>query len=206
MIKIWGRKNSINVQKVLWCCDELEIPYQRIDAGAQAGDVDTEAYRKLNPNGLIPTIEDGEFVLWESNTILRYLATKYSSGGIWPSNPEKRALADRWMDWQLGTLWVEMRPMFIQLIRHSPDQRDQSVIDAAFEKTLAAMKILDNHLSDNQYVAGDTFTIGDIPVGVVAYRWMSLPIERPALANLEAWYARLGSRQTYRQHVMLPMS
>ena len=206
MIKIWGRKNSFNVQKVLWCCDELRIPYQRIDAGAQAGDVDTTAYRKLNPNGLVPTIEDGDLVLWESNTILRYLASKYSCENIWPTNSETRALADRWMDWQLGTLWIDMRPMFIQLIRHIPDQRDQSLIDSAHIKSLAAMQILDKHLGDNQYVAGDNFTIGDIPVGAVTYRWMSLPIERPALANLEDWYARLGNREPYRHHVMVPMS
>lgn len=206
MIKIRGRKNSINVQKVLWCCDELEIPYQRIDAGAQAGDVDTAAYLALNPNGLIPTIEDGDFVLWESNTILRYLANKYASSNIWPTNPEARALADRWMDWQLGTLWVEMRPMFIQLIRHNENQRDQSIIDSAYQKTLAAMEILNLHLGDNQYVAGEEFTIGDIPVGAVTYRWMSLPIERPALDNLQAWHARLGNRDAYRQHIMLPMS
>jgi glutathione S-transferase len=206
MIKIWGRKNSINVQKVLWCCDELEIPYQRIDVGVEAGDVDTTAYRQLNPNGLVPTIEDGELVLWESNTILRYLAGKYSSDKFWPTNAETRALADQWMDWQLGTLWVDMRPMFIQLIRHSPDRRDQSIIDTAYEKTLAAMKILDAHLGENHYVAGEGFTIGDIPVGAVTYRWMSLLIERPALANLEAWYARLGGREAYKKHVMLPMS
>lgn len=206
MIKVWGRKNSINVQKVLWCCDELEIPYQRVEAGAQAGDVDTVAYRKLNPNGLVPTLQDGNFVLWESNTILRYLGTRYSSGDIWPTNPETRSLADRWMDWQLGTLWVDMRPMFIQLIRHSPDHRDQRLIDTAYDKTLAAMKILDAHLGENNYVAGDNFSLGDIPVGAVTYRWMSLPIERPALANLQNWYEQLGKRSAFRQHVMLPMS
>lgn len=206
MIKIWGRKNSINVQKVLWCCDELGVPYQRIDAGVQAGDVNTAAYLKLNPNGLVPTIEDGNFVLWESNTILRYLASKYSSENIWPTNPETRALADRWMDWQLGTLWVDMRPMFIQLIRHSPDQRDQTLIDTAYDKTLAAMKILDAHLGEHEYVAGERFSLGDIPVGAVTYRWMSLPIERLVLANLQDWYERLGNRVAYRQHVMLPMS
>ncbi|NNE63150.1 MAG: glutathione S-transferase family protein [Gammaproteobacteria bacterium] len=206
MIKIWGRKNSINVQKVLWCCDELDIPYQRIDVGAQPGDVDTAAYRKLNPNGLIPTIEDGEFILWESNSILRYLASKYDDGNIWPTNPQARALADRWMDWQLGTLWVEMRPMFIQLIRHSPDHRDQSVIDMAYRKTLAAMKLLDAHLGNHHHVAGERFTLGDIPVGAVTYRWMALPIERPDLVNLQNWYSRLAHRSAYRQHVMQPMS
>lgn len=206
MIKIWGRRNSINVQKVLWCCDELGISFQRFDAGAQAGDLDTTAYRALNPNGLIPTIADDEFILWESNAILRYLAAKYAPVDIWPTNPQTRALADRWMDWQLGTLWVDMRPMFIQFIRQSPEERDQGIIDTAYEKTLTAMKILDRHLGENRYVAGEGFTIGDIPVGAVTYRWMSLPIKRPCLRNLEAWYAKLGNREAYRQHVMLAMS
>ena len=117
MIKIWGRNNSINVQKVLWCCDELEIPFERIDIGSQPGDVHSKTYRVLNPNALVPTIEDGEFVLWESNTIIRYLGSKYDSTDLWPSNPITRASADRWMDWQLGTLWIHLRPMFIELVR-----------------------------------------------------------------------------------------
>ena len=206
MIKIWGRKNSINVQKVLWCCDELKIPYQRVDAGLQPGDVDTPAYRALNPNGLVPTIEDGEFVLWESNAILRYLAAKHGVEPFWPTNLETRASADRWMDWYISTLWMHMRPMFIQMVRFTPDKRDQTIIDTAREKTLAALKILDAHLGENPYVAGAEFTIGDIPVGAAAYRWMSLPIERPVLSHVESWYARLGEREAYRQHVILPMS
>jgi len=206
MIKIWGRKNSINVQKVLWCCDELKIPYQRIDAGLQPGDLDTPAYRALNPNGLIPTIEDGKFVLWESNAILRYLAAKHGLDPFWPTSIETRALADRWMDWYIGTLWTHMRPLFIQLIRFTADKHDQTIIDTAKDKTLAALEILDTHLGSNLYVAGTEFTLGDIPVGAAAHRWMSLPIERPVLSNVESWYARLGEREAYRQHVMLPMS
>jgi len=206
MIKIWGRKNSINVQKVLWCCDELEIPYQRVDAGLQAGDVDTPAYRALNPNGLVPTIEDGKFVLWESNAILRYLAAKHGLDPFWPTDLETRASADRWMDWYISTLWMHMRPLFLQLIRCTADERDQTIIDTAKEKTLAALKILDAHLGSNPYVAGTEFTLGDIPVGAAVYRWMSLPVERPVLAHVESWYARLGKREAYRQHVMLPMS
>jgi glutathione S-transferase len=206
MIKIWGRKNSINVQKVLWCCDELNLVYQRVDMGLQNGDVDTPAYRAINPNGLVPTIEDGEFVLWESNTILRYLAAKYATGNLWPDSLETRAHADRWMDWHLSTLWMHMRPLFLQLVRCDPDQRDRSIIDESHGKTLDALKILDAHLGSNQYVAGNEFTIGDIPVGAATYRWMTLPIERPELPNLQAWYARLGEREAYRQHVMLPMS
>jgi len=206
MIKIWGRKNSINVQKVLWCCDELKIPYQRVDAGLQAGDVDTPAYRALNPNGLVPTIEDGKFVLWESNAILRYLAAKHGLDPFWPTNLETRASADRWMDWYISTLWMHMRPLFLQLIRCTADERDQTIIDTAKEKTLASMEILDTHLGSNPYVAGTEFTLGDIPVGAAVYRWMSLPVERPVLAHVESWYARLGKREAYRQHVMLPMS
>jgi len=206
MIKIWGRKNSINVQKVLWCCDELKIPYQRVDAGLQPGDVDTPAYRALNPNGLVPTIEDGKFVLWESNAILRYLATKHGTDPFWPTSPETRASADRWMDWYISTLWMHMRPIFIQLVRCRREERDQTIIDTGREKTLTALKILDAHLDTNPYVAGTEFSIGDIPVGAVVYRWMSLPIERPELPHVESWYARLGQREAYRQHVMLPMS
>ena len=206
MIKIWGRKNSINVQKVLWCCDEFKIPYQRVDAGVQPSDLDTSTYLALNPNGLVPTIEDGKFVLWESNAIVRYLAAKYGSENFWPTNPETRASADRWMDWHMSTLWTHMRPMFIQLVRNTPDKRDQTIIDAAQQNTLAALKILDAHLGANHYVAGAAFTIGDIPVGAATHRWMSFPIKRPALPHLEAWYARLGERHAYQQHIMLPMS
>ena len=206
MIKIWGRKNSINVQKVLWCCDELKIPYQRIDMGGQPGDVDTPAYRALNPNGLVPTIEDGKFVLWESNAILRYLAAKHGVEPFSPTNLETRASADRWMDWYISTLWMHMRPMFIQLVRFNAHQRDQAIVDAARDKTLAALKILDAHLGANPYVAGDAFTLGDIPVGAAVHRWMSFPIERPVLPHVESWYARLCEREAYRQHVKLPMS
>jgi glutathione S-transferase len=206
MIKISGRKNSINVQKVLWCCDELKIPYQRVDAGLQPGDVDTPAYRALNPNGLVPTIEDGKFVLWESNAILRYLAAKHGLDLFWPTNLKTRASADRWMDWYISTLWMHMRPLFLQLIRCTADERDQTIIDTAKEKTLAALRILDAHLGSNPYVAGAEFTLGDIPVGAAVYRWMSLPIERPVLPHVDAWYARLGEREAYRQDVMLPMS
>ena len=206
MIKIWGRNNSINVQKVLWCCDQLKIPYLRVNAGLQPGDVDTPVYRALNPNGLVPTIEDGKFVLWESNAILRYLAAKHGLDPFWPTNLEIRASADRWMDWYISTLWMHMRPLFLQLIRCTADERDQTIIDTAKEKTLAALKILDTHLGSNLYVAGAEFTLGDIPVGAAVYRWMSLPIERPVLPHVDAWYARLGEREAYRQDVMMPMS
>lgn len=206
MLKIWGRKNSINVQKVLWCCDELTIPYERIDAGAQFGVVDTPAYRKLNPNGLVPTIEDGDFVLWESNAILRYLAAKHGEGKLWPQDLRARADANRWMDWHMSVLWFHLRPLFVELVRRTPDKRDPKVIEGAQKKSMEAMKILEAHLTGRAYMVGADFTMGDIPLGCAIYRWMNLPIERPKLPHIDAWYERLKQRPAYRQHIMLPMS
>lgn len=206
MIKIWGRNNSINVQKVLWCCDELGLAYERIDAGAQFGVVDTPAYRKLNPNGLVPAIEDGGFVLWESNAIVRYLAAKHGAGKLWPQDLRVRADADRWMDWHMSVLWHSLRPLFVELVRRTPDKRDPKVVQAAHKATTDAMQILEACLSGRDYVAGADFTIGDIPVGSAVYRWMNLPVERVPLPRIDAWYGRLQQRPAYRRHIMLPMS
>lgn len=206
MIKLWGRSNSINVQKVLWCCDELGVPFERIEAGAQFGVVDTPAYRKLNPNGLVPVIEDGDFVLWESNAILRYLAAKHGAGGLWPQDLRVRADADRWMDWHTSVLWFNLRPLFVELVRRTPDKRDAKVVEGAHKKTADAMQILEAQLAGRDFVAGAGFTLGDIPLGCAVYRWMNLPIERPKLARLDAWYGRLQQRPAYRKHIMLPLS
>ncbi len=206
MIKIWGRKNSINVQKVLWCCDELGIFFERIDAGGQFGINNTPEYLALNPNGLVPTIEDGDVVLWESNTIVRYLAAKYGMGALCPQDLAKRAETDRWMDWQLGTLWLELRPVFIELIRKPPEQRHQNVIEAGSKKASKSVAILDSQLSKRAYITGAAFTMGDIPLGAAIYRWFTLDIKRPSFKNVEAWYARLQGRPAYKQHVMQPLS
>ncbi len=206
MIKIWGRKNSVNVQKVLWCCDELGIAYERIDAGGQFGINNTPAYLALNPNGLVPTIEDGNLVLWESNAIVRYLAGKHGLGSLCPEDPAARAQTDRWMDWQLTVLWPELRPVFIELIRKPPEQRDKNVIKAGCEKAGKAVAILDSQLGRRAFIAGSSLTMGDIPLGAAIYRWFALDIERPPFKNVEAWYARLQGRPAYKQHVMQPLS
>ena len=117
MLKIWGRNNSVNVQKVLWCCEELGLKYERLDAGGSFGVVNTPQYRALNPNGLVPTIEDGPFVLWESNAIVRYLTAKHSSGKLWPEDHKVRAEADKWMDWQNSMFWPAFRPLFWNVVR-----------------------------------------------------------------------------------------
>lgn len=206
MLKIWGRKDSSNVQKVLWCCGELEIPFERVDLGGAFGGNKEKPYLDLNPNGLVPTIQDGDFVLWESNSIMRYLVDKYRGGQLLPATPEGRADANRWLDWQLTTLGPAMVPLFWGLVRTPAEKRDPSAIQSAFDKSSKAWQLLDHCLANKPYVTGDAFTLGDIPVGVWAYRWSNLPIERPGLKNLAAWYKRLCQRPAYRTHIMIPMT
>jgi glutathione S-transferase len=184
----------------------LDVPYNRVDVGGPFGGNREPEYLRLNPNGLVPTISDGGFVLWESNAIVRYLATRYGMGTLCPEDLAERADADRWMDWQMGTLWAGFRPAFIGLVRTPPEERDQANIAAAIEKTAGNLAILDAHLADRDYVTGPVFTMADIPLGVTAYRWFNLDIKRPPMPNLEAWYERLRTRDPYRATVMSPLS
>jgi glutathione S-transferase len=206
MIKIWGRTDSSNVQKVLWCCSELGIEFERLDWGGKFGGNKDKDYLALNPNGLVPTMKDGDFVLWESNSIMRYLNAQYGNGRLLPSSPQGMANANRWMDWQLSTLNPAIVPLFWNLIRTPADKRDPKTIQNALEKTTAAWQIVENQLLQGPFVAGDQLSLGDIPVGVWAYRWFNLPIERPKLPNLENWYERLKQREPYQVHIMLPLT
>jgi glutathione S-transferase len=206
MNKIWGRKNSVNVQKVLWCCDELGIPYERVDAGGEFGGTREPEYLAMNPTALIPTIRDDGFTLWESNTIVRYLAAKYGAGSLWPEDPAARALAEKWMDYQLGTLWVAFRVAFLGLVRTPPEKRDPDQIRASLESTAEALAILDSHLAGEEYVAGADLTVGDVALGPTIYRWLHMEIERPEMPNLEAWHGRLSARPAYQKNVMVPFT
>ncbi len=205
MLKIWGRTNSVNVKKVLWCAEELGLAYERIDAGMQYGVVNTPEYRKLNPNGLVPTIDDEGFVLWESHTIVRYLAAKHGAGKIWPLALAQRADAERWMDWAFTFLGA-FRPVFWGLVRTPPEKRDAAAIEDGRRKCAELLAILDATLATRKYVAGDTFTIGDIPIGCHVQLWMRLPIERTRQPALEAWFARLLERAPYRKIVDVALS
>lgn len=206
MLEIWGRSNSVNVQKVLWCCEEMALRYERFDAGGPFGIVDSQKYRSLNPNGLVPTIVDDGFVLWESNVIVRYLAAKHSSGVLWPDDPETRARADCWMDWSNTILWPHLRPLFLGIVRTAPEKRDPAALEEARVRTAQALRIVDAHLETRSYLAGDEFSMGDIVLGCVIWRWMALPIERPALSNVQRWFESLGQRSAYRKIVLLPLS
>jgi len=206
MLKIWGRDNSVNVQKALWCCEEMGVQYQRIDAGGTFGIVNTPQYRALNPNGLVPTIEDGPFVLWESNTIVRYLTAKHSPGKLWPEDLKVRAEADKWMDWTNTTFWPTFRPLFWNLVRTPVDQRDDEAIEESRLKTAEILDFLDAHLKNRAYIAGDDLTMGDIPMGCAIWRWLSVPVERPSLPNIQHWFGNLRQRPAYQNAVMLPIS
>ncbi len=206
MLKILGRKNSSNVQKVLWCCDELGIAYEREDVGGEFGKNREPEYLALNPNGLVPTIIDDGFALWESNTIIRYLAAKHGSGSLYPADLQARALAERWMDWQLSTIVPASHPVFWGLVRTPPEERDQAAIAAGRDKLAGVMKILDNQIANADYVAGSAFSVGDIPVGITTYRWFTFDIEREELPSLKRWYDRLTKRPAFEQHVMIGLT
>lgn len=203
MLEVWGRDNSVNVQKVLWCCDELDVPFTRYDAGGLYGGTQEGDYLARNPNGLVPVISDDGFDLWESNTIVRYLSAKYGAGTLSPEDPAERALAEKWMDYQLGTIFPAFRDALIGLARTAPEDRDPASIAASSEKTAATLTVLEAHLRDNFYVAGSSLTMGDIALGPTIYRWLNLEVERPPEPNLEAWHARLTERPAYQKNVMV---
>jgi glutathione S-transferase len=205
-MKIWGRANSINVQKVLWAADECGMKYDREDVGGAFGGNDQPWYLKMNPNGIVPTIDDGGRIVWESNSAVRYLAAKFAAGTLWPNDPGQRSEADRWMDWQLSTISRGMGIIFWGLIRTAPEKRDMAAIEEAVVDTAKLWARLDAHLGERRYVAGAHFTMGDIPVGCFAYRWFALDIKRPEHKNLRAWYERLATRPAYAKHIMIKMT
>ena len=206
MLRLWGRINSINVQKVLWALDELGVACERIDAGMQFGVVNEPHYRRMNPNGRVPTIDDDGFVLWESNAIVRYLAAKHGAGSLCPASPHARADADRWMDWATTTMAPVMTPLFWGLIRTPADKRDPAALDALRIQMEGVMRLLDAQLAGGAFVAGDTFTMGDIPVGCFAQRWLALPIEHGEHPHLGRWLKRLEARPGFLAHVRMELS
>jgi glutathione S-transferase len=205
-MKVWGRENSINVQKVLWCCGELGLSPQRIPAGGEFGGTDDPQYVAMNPTRLVPTLDDDGYFLWESNVIVRYLAHKYGAGILCPADDQERFDGERWMDWQATTLWPVLRPVFIGLIRTPVDKRDPGTQQKVEAQCAAAMAQLNMRLSDRQFVGGSTFSMADIPVGASAYRWYALDITRPHLPHLRRWFDGLTERPAFQKTVMLPLS
>ncbi|TMH63613.1 MAG: glutathione S-transferase [Betaproteobacteria bacterium] len=193
MLKIWGRVNSVNVKKALWAAEELGLKYQRIDAGMEHGVNSTPEYRRMNPTGLVPTIEDDGFTLWESHTIVRYLAARHGAGSLWPTDVKARADADRWMDWTHSFSREFQRPVFWPLVRTPPEKRDAKAIAEAVRKCADMLGIVDAALADRKYLGGSQLTESEMR-------------ERPRLPNLEAWFTRLCERAPYRKIVDIALS
>ena len=209
MIKIWGRNTSSNVQKAMWAVGELGLEHTRLDVGGAFGQTKEPKYLAMNPNALVPTLEEEDgFTLWESNSIIRYLANKHDkTGALEPKEAHQRGLASQWMDWQLTVVGPGITPAFWGLIRTPEDKRDHAAIKAAQDKTSENMKILDAQLAKSAFVAGPAFSYGDIPLGVMCYRYVQLVPNRPATPNLDRWYAAISSRKAFKDHVgSIPLS
>lgn len=206
MLKIWGRTNSINVQKVLWSCAEMNVPYERIDAGMQFGVNNTPEFKALNPNGLVPLIDDDGLVLWESHAIVRYLARKHGLGTLCPSDPRAAADADRWMEWYSTSLWNHMRPIFWNLVRTPPEKRNMAEVEDNRKKLAGYLAMAETQLGKTTHLAGAAFTMGDIPLAVLCHRWFNLPLERTAMPNLERWFKTVSARPAFQKHCAAPLT
>ena len=202
MLKIYGRTTSANVQKVMWAVAELGLPHERIDAGGAFGKLDSPEFKAMNPNGLIPCVDDNGFALWESHAIVRYLADTYGRGTLGPQDRRAYATADQWMDWSHTTIQPEIiATLFWGLIRTPAAERNIAAIDAAAKRAGEKLAILDQRLKGRDYIGGMTLTMADIPLGSLMYRYFTLPVARPSLPDVEAWYARLCARPAYKAHV-----
>jgi glutathione S-transferase len=209
MLKIWGRTSSSNVMKVLWLCEELAIPHERVDAGGSFGVTKDPFYLAMNPNALVPTIEDGAgFSLWESNSICRYLANDRAPGhAIYPAAAKPRARVERWMDWQLSALNGPVGVIFLGLVRTPEAQRDMAAIARGRDAAEGLWRMVEAQLGDSPYLCGNTLTLADIALGPYLHRWFALPIQRAEMPRLRAWYDRLLAQHAgYRTHVAVPMS
>lgn len=206
MLKLWGRLNSINVQKVVLTLEEIGLPYERIDAGLQFGVTKTAEYLAMNPNGRVPTINDDGFTLWESNAIVRYLCAKHAAGTFWHEDLQVRADADRWMDWQTATLSPAMGPGFAGLVRTPPEKRNETAIAASLAETNQLVAMLDSGLAGRDFVAGRDYGMGDLSLAPIMHRWFNMPVERAPAPNAERWYARIMQRPAAQRVLTLPIT
>jgi len=219
-LTIWGRANSVNVQKVLWCLSELDLAYERIDAGMQFGKNNEAPYLAMNPNGRVPTLVDGDYVLWESNSVMRYLCTAYGQGTgegtgagsvkgspIYPASPKARAGVDRWLDWTLSTLQPVVRPVFWALVRTAPEKRDMVAIQKDVDAEAVVWRIVEAQLATRRFIEGDQFTIADIALGAYARRWLGVEgVTKPNLPNVERWFAQFAARPGFVRFIAPPMT
>jgi glutathione S-transferase len=203
---LWGRSTSSNVMKVIWTLEELKLPYERIDVGGPFGKTDTPEYRAMNPTGLVPTLQEDDFTLWESNAIMRYLCTAHAPDStLWPRDPRARANVDRWLEAQQTIMNRPQGVIFVNLVRTPPEKRDQAAIAQAIKDAAGAYGMIAADLAKHPYIAGDALTLCDIAWGVHAHRWFVMGFDRPEIPHLRAWYERLLTRPIYKEHIARPL-
>lgn len=204
MIEVWGRRNAYNVQKVLWTLAELQLEYVHHELGSLPGELDTPEFLALNPHARIPVLREDEAIVWESNSIIRYLGARYSYDQLWPQDPFQRSRAERWMDWELTKLQPDFIALFWGYYRTPPQARDQDRIGTAMMNCAAHFRQLDRQLEQQAFLAGDSFTMADIPCAVSLYRYfeMGLDVEQPV--HVMQWYRRLVQRSAFKATVMQP--
>ncbi len=201
MLKILGKRSSINVRKVLWACAELDLPLQQEDWGSGFRDVTKDAFRALNPNAMVPVLIDGDFVLWESNTILRYLANRYRGEALYPQEAMARARVDQWLDWQASDLNRAWSYAFMSLARSSPEHADAAEVQRSLEAWQRFMRVLEGRLAETgAYVAGDAFSLADIAIGLSVHRWYQTPFDHPLLEAVDGYYRRIEQRDAFVTH------
>lgn len=205
-LTLWGRLSSCNVQKVVWLLEELQLPYEHIPAGGDFGGLDDPDYLAMNPHGKVPVLKDGDTVVWESEAILRYLAAGYGAPRFWPDDPAARAAVDQWLAWTAASLYRDWIDLFWRCVRTPPERRDAAEIERLRSNTAARYALLDRELAARPYIAGSDLTLADIAAGMTLYRWYEMPVERPELPALAAWYARLRERPAYRKGICVPFA
>jgi glutathione S-transferase len=207
-ITIWGRANSVNVQKVLWCLHELDLAYDRIDAGMAFGKNNEAPYLAMNPNGRVPTLVDGDYVLWESHSVMRYLTMSYRpDSSIYPQAPKLRAGVDRWLDWTLSTVQPVDRPVFWALVRTPVEKRDMVAIQKDVDTEAGVWRIAEERLATHRFFEGDTFTLADIAIGAFARRWLGIEgVTKPKLPHLDRWFGEISKRPGFQQYLSKPMT
>ncbi len=206
MLRLWGRTSSINVRKVIWTAQELKLTLQRTDAGGQFGLVREPDYLSHNPNGLVPLIEDEGFRLWESNVIVRYLCARHSPGSLYPQETQARFIAEQWMDWQQTSFNPAGRDAFLQLMRTPSAERDEARLARSISATQPLLAMLEAHLSRQPYMAGEQFTMADIPIGCEIHRWLGLPLQHPEMPNILRWFQSLCERSSARGVLDQPLA
>ncbi|MGI9382843.1 MAG: glutathione S-transferase family protein [Methyloligellaceae bacterium] len=205
MLKVYGRKSAFHVQKAMWFVGELGIAHELVEVGGPAGGLDAPDFRKMNPHGRIPVLDDGGTIVWESHTILRYLAARHGARKYWSDDPAKRTMAERWMDWAQTALQPDfVRGVFWAFYRTPEDRRDMAAVQRKVAQCGNHFKLLDGILEGRNYLLGDELSLADIPAGTNLYRYFNIDIDRPHVPNVERWFSALQERPAFREHVMVP--